>query len=90
MYMERIRPDLTIAAPHRRSARLAAGGALIAGAALLALPYWIALGLWLAALLAAKAGSRLLGLAYETILYAGDLALGRRPPAAAVAVRDRR
>lgn len=79
MYMERIVPDLTCAPPRRRAARLAAGSFLVFAAALAALPYWIALGLWLAAALAAGGAARLARLAHETLLFAGDLALGGRP-----------
>jgi ferric-dicitrate binding protein FerR (iron transport regulator) len=90
MYMERIVPGLTIAPPRRRGARLAAGSALIIAAALAALPYWIALSLWLAAALTVRGAARLVRLAGETILFAGDLALGGGRPAPALARAERR
>ena len=77
--MEKIRAaDFQETAPRPQSARLAAGAALILAAVTIALPYWAALALWIGTAFLFRSGAALARLVRDTLLFAGDMALGER------------
>ena len=79
MYMGRIEADLSVARQRSKAVRAAAGAALVAAAVIIALPFWAALSIWLAAALLAKGMAAAVCAGRDTLLFAGDLALGERP-----------
>ena len=79
MYMGRIEAELGAVSQRSKAVRGAAGAALIAAAVIIALPFWAALSVWLAAALLVKGMAAALCAGRDTLLFAGDLALGAKP-----------
>ena len=78
MFMQRIdAPPIVEAKPRRRGLKLVVGSLFLLVGLVVMLPWTVALALGIAIVVAAKAVVRAATFVHDTLLYAGEIVLGR-------------
>ena len=78
MFMQRIEiPVVTEAKPKRRGLKLAVGLLFLLAAVTVVVPWTVALALCVVVVVAARAVAKAASFVHDTLLYAGELVVGR-------------